>query len=269
VDTDRRFTAQNSEANLSDANGRAVWALGYFLSKSAILPTTILAKAEKVMQRALPTIDAMHSTRSMAFSIKGLYYLNREKQSSEITRLIQLLGDRLIQMYRHEAGTDWKWYEGYLTYANAILPEAMLCAWQAIGNPVYMETAKASLDFLLSLTFKESSIKVITNMSWMYKGRELVPLIKGAEQPIDIAYTILALERFYQVFKDESYSQKMVTAFNWFLGNNHLHQIIYNPCTGGCYDGLEDMNVNLNQGAESTLSYLMARMSVEMAFTSI
>lgn len=57
----------------------------------------------------------------------------------------------------------------------------------------------------------------------------------------------------------------MDTAFNWFLGNNHLRQIIYNPCTGGCYDGLEDLNVNLNQGAESTLSYLMARMSVEVA----
>lgn len=265
VDRIRHFTPQNSETNLSDANGRAIWALGYLVSKSTILPADIVVKAEEIMQRVLPVVDAMHSTRSMAFSIKGLYYFNREKQTPEVTQLIKTLADRLVQMYRHESGHSWKWYEGYLTYANAILPEAMLCAWQATGNPVFKETAKASLDFLLSLTFKEGSIKVISNMGWMYKGRDPLPLIKGAEQPIDIAYTILALERFYAVFKEDDYVQKMATAFSWFLGNNHLRQIIYNPCTGGCYDGLEEKNVNLNQGAESTLSYLMARMSVEMA----
>ncbi|MBK8879053.1 MAG: glycosyltransferase [Haliscomenobacter sp.] len=263
VDSDRNFTPQNNETNLSDANGRAIWALGYLVSKRAILPADLLAKAENVMQRVLPVIDAMHSTRSMAFSIKGLYYFNQEKQTPAVTQLIQLLGNRLLQMYRHESAHNWKWYEDYLTYANAILPEAMLCAWQATGNPVYKETAKASLDFLLSLTFKDGQIKVISNIGWMHKGRESLPLVKGAEQPIDIAYTILALERFYHVFKDETYAEKMAIAFNWFLGNNHLHQIIYNPCTGGCYDGLEERNVNLNQGAESTLSYLMARMCVE------
>ncbi|MBK6949054.1 MAG: glycosyltransferase [Haliscomenobacter sp.] len=263
VDSDRNFTPQNNETNLSDANGRAIWALGYLVSKRAILPADLLAKAENVMQRVLPVIDAMHSTRSMAFSIKGLYYFNQEKQTPAVTQLIQVLGNRLLQMYRHESAHNWKWYEDYLTYANAILPEAMLCAWQATGNPVYKETAKASLDFLLSLTFKDGQIKVISNIGWMHKGRESLPLIKGAEQPIDIAYTILALERFYHVFEDEAYAKKMAIAFNWFLGNNHLHQIIYNPCTGGCYDGLEERNVNLNQGAESTLSYLMARMCVE------
>lgn len=68
---------------------------------------------------------------------------------------------------------------------------------------------------------------------------------------------------FFNVFGEEKYAGKMATAFNWFLGNNHLHQIIYNPCTGGCYDGLEDTHVNLNQGAESTVSYLMARLTLE------
>jgi len=70
------------------------------------------------------------------------------------------------------------------------------------------------------------------------------------------------------VFHDEEYLLKMKTAFNWFLGNNHLHQIIYNPCTGGCYDGVEENNVNLNQGAESTVSYLLARLTVEKSYRS-
>jgi hypothetical protein len=88
----------------------------------------------------------------------------------------------------------------------------------------------------------------------------------GGEQPIDVAYTIIALSHFYEVFNDADYLQKMEIAFSWFLGNNHLDKIIYNPCTGGCYDGLEKDYVNLNQGAESTVSYLMARLKMEKYF---
>jgi hypothetical protein len=73
----------------------------------------------------------------------------------------------------------------------------------------------------------------------------------------------MTLSRFYDVFRKTEYYEKMEIAFNWFLGNNRLHQIIYNPCTGGCYDGLEETHVNLNQGAESTVSYLMARLTIE------
>jgi hypothetical protein len=73
----------------------------------------------------------------------------------------------------------------------------------------------------------------------------------------------MTLSKFYDAFADKDYLDKMETAFNWFLGNNRLHQIIYNPCTGGCYDGLEETHVNLNQGAESTISYLMARLTVD------
>jgi hypothetical protein len=78
------------------------------------------------------------------------------------------------------------------------------------------------------------------------------------EQPIEIAYTILALQTFYKTYKTEGYLDKMKVAFNCFMGENHLHQIIYNPVTGGCYDGLEEHQVNLNQGAESTVCYLLA-----------
>jgi hypothetical protein len=85
----------------------------------------------------------------------------------------------------------------------------------------------------------------------------------GGEQAIDVSYTILALFAFYQVYLDENYRDKMQLAFDWFLGRNHLNQIMYNPCTGGCYDGLERDNVNLNQGAESTISYLLARQTME------
>jgi hypothetical protein len=152
------------------------------------------------------------------------------------------------------------------------LPEAMLCAWLVTENTVYKEVAKLSFDFLLSKIFVENRIKVISNKNWLYKAENPTPgdfenqtdhgLI-GGEQPIDVAYTTLALTKFYDVYKEQSYKDKMEISFSWFLGNNHLHQIIYNPCTGGCYDGLETLCVNLNQGAESTVSYLMARLMLE------
>ena len=174
--------------------------------------------------------------------------------------MITTLADNLVSKYRGVSDKDWKWFEEYLTYANSLLPEAMLCAWLSTGNELFKSIAKSSFDFLLSIIFHQGNIKVVSNQGWHVKGQAAN---KFGEQPIDVAYTILALSRFYDTYEDASYLEKMETAFNWFLGKNHQHQIIYNPCTGGCYDGLEEANINLNQGAESTVSYLLARLTVE------
>jgi len=235
------------------------------------LPKELSADAEATLEIATPNLTNIHSTRAMAFAIKGLYYANTKMKSIENKLLIKSLANRLVQMYRHEAGNEWDWYESYLTYANSILPEGLLCAWLATGETVFKEIAKSSFDFLLSKTFINKSIKVISNKNWLNKGDDLVfsdvdHKAIGGEQPIDVAYTIFALSKFYDVFKDKDYLEKMEISLNWFLGSNHLHQIIYNPCTGGCYDGLEENYVNLNQGAESTLSYLMARLTMEKYF---
>lgn len=266
VNEEKQFTLQNNSTNLSDSNGRAVWALGYLLSISPLLPKELETCAASVLQKALLDIDKIHSTRAMAFIIKGLYYHNKITDSARDQLLIRQLASRLVQMYRHEADKEWQWFESYLTYANSILPEALLCAWLATGDIIYKEIAGSAFDFLLQKTFKENNIKVISNKGWLHKAKLAEPVLPGGEQPIDVAYTILGLNTFYEVFKKEAYRLKMRSAFNWFLGNNHLHQVIYNPCTGGCYDGLEENNVNLNQGAESTISYLMARLTIEKSY---
>jgi glycosyltransferase involved in cell wall biosynthesis len=263
VDENQVFTEQNYQTNLADSNGRAIWALGYLISMAGILPKELIGNAELTIQVALSKVHTIHSTRAMAFIIKGLYYRNLNNKSNQNIELVKQLANRLVQMFRHEADADWNWFESYLTYGNSILPEAMLCAWSVTDEPVYKQIAKSAFDFLLYKIFTENTIKVISNKGWSQKGKSLEIQAIGGEQPIDIAYTILALSKFYDVFKDESYRQKMDIAFSWFLGNNHLEQIIYNPCTGGCYDGLEDQYVNLNQGAESTVSYLLARLTVE------
>jgi hypothetical protein len=196
----------------------------------------------------------------MAFAIKGLYYYQTTIEKSENLSLIKVFANRLVQMFKYESSEKWKWFESYLTYANSILPEAMLYAWLSTGDAIFKVTAISSLDFLLSQTFTENGIEVISNKNWLQKGQKAEHV---GEQPIDVSDTIMTLSNFYDIFKNEDYRIKMETAFNWFLGKNRLHQIIYNPCTGGCYDGLEETHINLNQGAESTLSYLMVRLIIE------
>lgn len=259
VDKMDRFTNQNELVNLDDSNGRAVWALGYLISMTEILPYNIIIEAEKILTKLLVNILDIYSTRAIAFTIKGLYYYRQESKKSDIIPLIRVFADRLIQMLRHESSEKWNWFEGYLTYANSILPESMLYAWLMTKEQKYLDAANISLEFLLTHTFSNEWIEVISNKNWLTRGEKKTHV---GEQPIDVSYSIMTLGAFYDTFHDEKYKIKMEMAFNWFLGNNRLHQIVYNPCTGGCFDGLEENNVNLNQGAESTLSYLMARLTV-------
>jgi hypothetical protein len=260
VDKNLQFTDQNFACNLEDSNGRAIWALGYLISLVDELPTKIILDADRIIEKSLRIIDRIHSTRAMSFAIKGLYYYHGTIKSPENIQLIKIFANRLVAMYKHESGENWLWYESYLTYANSIIPEALLCAWLLTGEPNYRDIATTSFNYLLSRTFNENGIEVISNRKWLQKGEEAE---QYGEQPIDVAYTLMTLSKFYDALGDEGYREKMETAFNWFLGQNRLKQIVYNPCTGGCYDGLEESNVNLNQGAESTVSYLMARLTIE------
>ena len=260
VDKHKKFTDQNQEVNLEDSNGRALWALGIVISLDDLLPISITLTAKHIFNQCLPHLQSIQSTRSMAFAIKGLYYYYAATNTRELMSIIKVFANRLVQMYNRSSTDEWEWFEDYLTYANSILPEALLSAWLLTGERIYKDIAVSTFDFLLKQTFNENGIEVISNKSWMQKGQKPG---RFGEQPIDVSYTIMTLSLFYQALYKEEYLARMEIAFNWFLGSNRLHQIVYNPCTGGCYDGLEEAHVNLNQGAESTVCYLMARLTVE------
>lgn len=262
VNISEEFTNQNNE-NLQDSNGRAIWALGFMISLGKLLPAALQLDAKKTINKAIATAEFNYATRATAFTIKGLYYYNKVNPQKDNLTLIKTLANRLVQMYRHERKSNWRWFESYLTYANSSIPEAMLCAYQATADLVYESIAKESFDFLISNTFTKDSITVISNKGWLYKNDQISKSTIGGQQPVDVGYTILALARFKNHFKNFGYGKKIKIAFSWFLGNNHLNRIIYNPCTGGCYDGLEENYINLNQGAESTVSYLMARLTLQ------
>lgn len=263
VSNEKHFTSQNESVNLADAGGRALWALGYTMYVSKNLPFEIKEKASYLFNLAIQQVDKVHSTRAMAFIIKSLYYANAKQKIKSYSVLITTFANRLVQMYKHETSANWHWFENYLTYGNSVIPEALLCAWLDSGKPEYRDIAIITFDFLLLKTMPNKSLQLISNKGWLHKGEESLRCDKGGEQPIDAAYTVMALDRFYRILKNYHYKQKMKIAFDWFLGLNHLNQTIYNPCTGGCYDGVEESSVNLNQGAESTISYLMARLTIE------
>lgn len=259
VNINEAFTEQNNE-NLDDANGRAIWALGYLLHHLNILPVELITTADGLIKGALKHTGNIYSSRALGFIIKGLYYYNSLRYDPANITLADTLASRMERMYAHESDEQWHWFESYLTYANSILPESMLCAYFMTQNETYKKIAVDSFEFLLANTFSGDRIRPVSNNGWLHKGKtaEL-----SGQQPIDVSYTIMALDKFYTELKDEALLEKIFTAFSWFSGNNHLNQIIYNPGTGGCYDGLEKDNVNLNQGAESTVSYLMARLTVK------
>ena len=232
VDKEKEFTSQNNDVNLDDSNWRAILALGYLVSQKSKLPKEMVLEAESTLQRSLKRMNIVKSTRAMAFAIKGIFYYQKIVKLPDNIALVKIFANRLGQMFKHESSKNWEWFEGYLTYANSILPEAMLYAWLLTGDSTYKDIAKSSFNFLLSLTFNEKGIEVISNRSWLQKGQKQGHF---GEQPIDVAYTIMTLEIFYDVFRNDDYLQKLQIAFNWFLGANLLQQIVYNPCTGGCY----------------------------------
>jgi hypothetical protein len=251
INENLNFTKQNRETNPDDATGRAIWALGFLISKEPLLPAHLIIQANFIMQKALPQLEEIHSARAMAFIIKGLFHYQGVFGTNETIRMIEKLANRMVHMYKHGSSKNWEWFESCLMYANSLLPEALLNAWLITRNRTYKKIAVASFRFLLSLTFNNKGLHWEGNAE--YSGK----------LPLGVSHTIMALSKFYDAFEIVGYREKMETAFNWFLGQNCLHQMVYNPCTGGCYDCLEKNNVNLNQGAESTVGYLMARLTVE------
>lgn len=267
MDEEGKEHDQNSHVNLEDSNGRAILALGTVISYKKILPVNFVVRAAMLLRLAIPKINVLKSPRAIAFSIKGLYFFNLSQHNRQINDLIFSLANNLSEKYYTVKDGEWKWFEDSLTYGNSILPESLLYAHLSNRNGHFKAIAKATFDFLLSHTFTEEKMQVISNNGWLKKGE--ARNMNGGEQPIDVAYTIQSLQLFYAVFKEEQYRDKMETAFSWFLGNNNLNQMLYNPTTAGCHDGLEKTNVNLNQGAESTICYLIARLCIEKSKKNI
>lgn len=259
-DFNRQLTPQNELVNLEDSNGRALWSLGFTLAHCEKLPLDLVQQAQKAWDKAVVHIHKVGSPRAIAYMLKGLYYYHLVHQEEDVKKSIVQLADKLLNHYHINSDEDWCWYEDYMTYANNVLPEAMLFSFLATGDLKYKKIALVTFDFLLSHYFMKGEFSVISNRGWFVKGSHKNTY---GEQPIEVATTIITLHLFYEITGNVKYKEQLKVAFSWFLGNNHLHQIIYNPVNGASYDGLEEKNVNINQGAESTLCFFKVQLIMD------
>ena len=256
VDHDRKI---NLEHWTDDAHGRALWALG-FLTSIELIPQELKNNAEEIIKKALGMVNNIKSPRAVAFVILGLYFYNKARPKTENITTIKILADHLISLYNDNSSEEWQWFETYLTYSNSKLSESLFYAYLATENEEYLQIAKKTLDFLISITFENEEFAPIGQDGWYFKDGHKAHF---DQQPIDTGSMVHTLMLASKITKDPSYMKKAIIAFEWFLGKNHLNQVIYDETTGGCNDGLGRSSINLNQGAESSISYLIARLSLE------
>ncbi len=262
VRSDRKFDCElNQKENLDDASGRAFWALA-MCAVTDTLPQQILDKARALLQKKLEHYHIFESPRSIAFHVKGFSLLlakMRQWEGVDLTQSIISHCDRLVSLYRAVSSAEWQWFENYLTYSNAVLPEALICGYTHTGNSEYFDIGKKTLEFLISQTFANRIYAPIGQDGWHHKTGERRYF---DQQPEDVSAMVCALATAHSITGEDSYKKLMHEAFNWFLGDNSLKQVVYDRVTGGCYDGVGERNINLNQGAESITSYLLARLAI-------
>jgi len=152
-----------------------------------------------------------------------------------------------------------------LTYSNAQISKALFLAYKIIKNKKYLNIAEKTLNFLSDLCIIENKLYPIGQNGWYNRSNNRAFF---DQQPLDASAMVQTFLIAYEITKNKEYYNKAIIAFNWFLGHNHLDQMIYDEATGGCFDGLGKHSLNFNQGAESTICYLIARISLEEFKTS-
>ncbi len=248
-----------SEFASDDCIGRALWALGATAHIAHDEGARRLARG--MFDRALPSVLEC-GPRGHALAMMGLgSILRAEPDHAEMRATMTSLADGLCKRYASEADADWRWFEASLTYDNAMLPLALFTAFRVTGDPEHVRVATKSLAFLEGICFDGDRLTLVGNRGWHERASgDAKP--EADEQPIDAAAFVLAFRGAYRTTGDRRYLKRMRESFEWFLGANRLGLWLYDYSTGGCRDGLGLREASENQGAESTVSYLLALLTM-------
>jgi glycosyltransferase involved in cell wall biosynthesis len=259
VNFDKTLSVErNKIENLEDANARCYFAL-CVVQASASLSQSVRDHTQKLLAENFSFENRAASPRALAYYLKGFAELLKSDPANSILKeRIKIYANFLVDRFNDVKGADWAWFEDILSYSNGVLPEAMFVAYQVTGEQVYYDIAKQTLDFLIGFSFRGNVCIPIGQSGWYRKSGERHFY---DQQPEEVTALVSALKVAYNTTSDEKYQEKLYQAFSWYLGNNLLGQIVYDQATGGCYDGLGEKEINLNQGAESTVVYLLARLN--------
>jgi hypothetical protein len=240
-----------------DCIGRAVWALG--VAATLAQDEGCRALAREMMTRALAHARGL-GPRGTAQAVLGLTsILAAEPSARSEHAMLDYFVARLTDRYTDHATEDWPWFEATLTYDNAILPLALFAAYEVTGERATLRAARESLEFLEGVCFHDDRLQLVGNAGWHRLGGEKA---SADEQAIDAAAFVLAFRCAYRVTEDGHYLRRMRESFAWFLGANRLDLPLYDFSTGGCRDGMGAAHVNQNQGAESTICFLLSLLTM-------
>jgi glycosyltransferase involved in cell wall biosynthesis len=263
----RNFLAYDHRAWMEDvgsedSHGRSLLALGTVVARWQRLG--IREWAGQLFEAALPPTLEFRSPRAWAFTVLGVQqYLTRFSGDRVAEDIRQALAERLLGLYQDNSSSDWPWFEDALTYSNAKVPHALLVAGQALDNSEMLDTALTALGWLADVQCADEGHFVsIGNRGFYPRGGERA---RFDQQPIEAHATVSACLAAHRITGEERWMVEAQRAFDWFVGRNDLHAPIYDPGTGGCHDGLEPDHVNRNQGAESTLSFLLSLVEMRRA----
>jgi glycosyltransferase involved in cell wall biosynthesis len=252
---ERRSLQENSE----DSSARGLYALA-LVSTTKRIPKHLKHQAHFIFKQSFQKNIVFTSPRAIAFYIKALYCLLSKWREDNMVSVLRSYCEQLISLYEKTHSPDWEWFEPYLTYSNAVLPEALVLGYKITRDPRYLKVSEKTFSFLINHTFKDNMYVPIGQSGWFRKGETRRYF---DQQPEDATATTEASNTMFRVTKRGHYKELAYKTFNWFLGDNILGQVVYDWTTGGCYDGIGEKSINLNQGAESSISYLLARFSFE------
>ena len=260
---DRRW---NETDGSEDCHGRAVWALGTVLGRPG--NHGLRGAAGRLFEFSLPAVVEFSSPRAWAYSLLGIQeYLTSYPEDRDAQKTRSVLSRRLLQMYESIRRPDWKWFEDVLAYGNARLSQSILLVGSACSDDRMVSAGLESLDWLLETQrFDPDGHFVPVGSQGFYRqGGERA---RFDQQPLEAAGAVSACLQAYRVTGDTRWRDEAWSAFNWFLGDNDLQLPLYDSATGGCRDGLHPDRANENQGAESTLSFLMALLEMRSLHAS-
>lgn len=245
-----------------DSHGRALWALGTVLGRSQ--HPGLLGTASRLFEQALPAAQEAAHSRPWAFTLLGIHeYLRRYPGDRAARQVRDTLAERLLQLYQSNAAPDWPWFEDLLTYDNAKLPHALLLSGEGMGRNDMVTAGLAALVWLADIQRAESGHFMAIGCNGFYqRGGEMA---RFDQQPVEAHAMLSACLEAYRITGDTRWRTEAQRAFDWFLGRNDLRLPLYDPTTGGCRDGLQPDRVNENQGAESTLAFLLSLLELRLA----
>jgi glycosyltransferase involved in cell wall biosynthesis len=245
-----------------DSHGRALWSLGTVFGRAGDPGRRQLAN--HLFHAALPATRAFSSPRAWAYSLLGINEYRRSNDRDGTVQTIgQALAQRLLELFQLHSRPDWPWFEDRLTYCNARLSQALMLAGTWLRNEEMLATGLRSLDWLTSIQQTDTGLFAPIGSNGFYvRGG---PKAAFDQQPVEACGMVSACLLAHHLTGESRWAGRARQAFDWFLGQNQLDQWLYDAGTGGCRDGLHPERPNENQGAESTLSFLMALMEMRLA----